>query len=752
MTRMKRYFHTHCLWVLILFLFGVSLAMGQDSPIKTGLPDAALDIEVIPQKIKDLEISIEKASRSQGDKLVQEFGIKPEDEEIRLSNLISLKTSYEKLAAAVEGIEGIEKENSEFQARYEHYRQNGMAKRPPYPLTFHDSLLAERFDLEKNGNTIDISMDLVRKSMEDDITELEAVNKSLRLHRELLDKAQEEEKSKIVWAIDMATLVQEYLKIRISARKTELKKMALEKELITQQMGMINEQEAFVRSNLQYDDEDLARQLANIDQLKESLHKEMGKNKADLNAAEIKWMAARQRFEKATQVKERDFSDANLKAREEWRKTYSVMLEIKEETLVMLDRQKAAWQQRYFLIKETLSPDQLSTLQKQTERIIGNINQSLQIQQTYLVSIQKKTGALQGLMQNEGIEPEIKRSLSSQIDALRLRLEKRLEHQSVILSTDQIEKRLFDQIKSVKGKLTVTDHVSGLKEKFREFWRIEIWVVDDRPVSLGKILVAFLILAVGFIVARFVLNVVRVRFLEKSQFKETTASAVHKMLSYAAYLLVVLFALRIVNIPLTAFAFLGGAVAIGVGFGAQNLINNFISGFMILGERPINIGDLIEVDGLLGKVEEIGARCTRVRTGENVHKLVPNSSFLERNITNWTLSDNTIRTKISLGVAYGSPVRIVEKLLVSAAKENSRVLKTPEPFVLFSEFGDNALVFELYFWVMIHLVLEKKQVESAIRFKIDELFNKEGIVIAFPQSDVHLDQKQPFAVQIIKPE
>jgi small-conductance mechanosensitive channel len=203
-----------------------------------------------------------------------------------------------------------------------------------------------------------------------------------------------------------------------------------------------------------------------------------------------------------------------------------------------------------------------------------------------------------------------------------------------------------------------------------------------------------------------------------------------------------------VNIPLTAFAFLGGAVAIGIGFGAQNLINNFISGFMILGERPINIGDLIEVDGVLGMVEEVGTRCTRVRTGENIHILVPNSTFLEQKITNWTLSNKKIRVNITVGVAYGSPVEQVRETLIRAAKEVPLVLASPEPFVLFSDFGDNALVFNLYFWVEISRVIQRRQIESDVRFKIDALFAQKGIVIAFPQRDVHLDTSTPLKITL----
>jgi small-conductance mechanosensitive channel len=154
------------------------------------------------------------------------------------------------------------------------------------------------------------------------------------------------------------------------------------------------------------------------------------------------------------------------------------------------------------------------------------------------------------------------------------------------------------------------------------------------------------------------------------------------------------------------------------------------------------------VDGVLGMVEEIGARCTRVRTGENIHILVPNSSFLEKNIINWTLSDKKIRANIVVGVAYGSPVRKVEELLIQAVNQVPRVLRRPDPFVLFDEFGDNALIFHVYFWVAIQRVIERRQIESDMRFKIDELFNKEGIVIAFPQRDVHIDTDRPIKISL----
>jgi small-conductance mechanosensitive channel len=356
--------------------------------------------------------------------------------------------------------------------------------------------------------------------------------------------------------------------------------------------------------------------------------------------------------------------------------------------------------------------------------------------------------SVEGRIGEERIPEAIQRHLSSQLDALGKQLDRGLKYQTIILAVDEVEKRLLDEIEKKLGQISIEDHLAGIKENIVDFWNIEIWSVDNKSVTLRKVATALIILAIGMIVAKFILAMIRSRFLLKSQFKDTTASAVHKILSYAAYLLVFLFALRMVNIPLTAFAFLGGAIAIGVGFGAQNLLNNFISGFMILGERPINIGDLIEIDGVVGMVEEIGARCTRVRTGENIHILVPNSAFLERNIINWTLSDKKIRTHITIGVSYGSPVKKVEQKLIEGVNQVQRVLKHPEPFVLFIDFGDNALIFNLYFWIAIKRVIERRQIESAVRFIIDEIFAEEGIIIAFPQRDVHLDTDKPLRITV----
>jgi potassium efflux system protein len=285
-------------------------------------------------------------------------------------------------------------------------------------------------------------------------------------------------------------------------------------------------------------------------------------------------------------------------------------------------------------------------------------------------------------------------------------------------------------------------------EEIYKVWSYQVWVIDGQVVSLGKVVVSIFIFVAGIFMASLVVRLLASRLARLAHLKESTASAFEKVLRYGIIVLIALFALRIVNIPLGAFAFLGGAIAIGVGFGAQNLINNFISGFILMTERPIRIGDLVEVDKVVGRVEEIGGRCTKVRTGENIHILVPNSKFLEKNITNWTLSDQQIRSKVSVGVIYGSPVRQVEELLLGAVRENPKVIQERESLVVFNDFGDNSLVFEVYFWINVPTILARRRIESNLRFRIDELFREAGIVIAFPQRDVHLFASKPIKVDL----
>ncbi len=278
----------------------------------------------------------------------------------------------------------------------------------------------------------------------------------------------------------------------------------------------------------------------------------------------------------------------------------------------------------------------------------------------------------------------------------------------------------------------------------------ELYVIDDQSITIKKIILALLILFVGLFLANLFSRFVANRILARTQLDESAKAAIHKVSFFILTIILVLYALHTVNIPLTILTLLGGAVAIGVGFGSQNLINNFISGFIIMFERPIKIDDIIEIDNIIGRVQHIGTRCTQIRTQSNLNILVPNSSFLEKNIINWTLSDDVVRCDVSVGVAYGSSTRDTVKALERAVEEHALILKKPEPIIVFKDFGDNALIFEVYFWIQLGKGrMVKVQIESNVRFLIEKHLREAGIVVAFPQRDVHLDTSKPLDMRII---
>ena len=287
-------------------------------------------------------------------------------------------------------------------------------------------------------------------------------------------------------------------------------------------------------------------------------------------------------------------------------------------------------------------------------------------------------------------------------------------------------------------------------ETLREFGSTVLYTFSSGvELTVARIAAVILLLVAGYLLSRLVGYLLR-RRLSKLDLRPDVVQLLSRVTFYAILAGVVLTALSLLNIPLTAFAFVSGAIAIGVGFGAQNIINNFISGWILMTERPIRIGDFIEMDDFNGVVERIGNRSTRIRRTDGVHMLVPNSQLLERTVINWTLIDREIRSTVRVGVAYGSDVRLTQELMQTAIEEHEATLRDPKPVVMFEDFGDNALIFDGFFWCEAGGERELRQVRSDIRFRIAELLDENDIVVAFPQRDVHLDATRPVPVQIVE--
>ena len=279
-------------------------------------------------------------------------------------------------------------------------------------------------------------------------------------------------------------------------------------------------------------------------------------------------------------------------------------------------------------------------------------------------------------------------------------------------------------------------------------WNYPLFTISSEiHITVGQSITVLVFVLVALKVGRF-LSGLLARRMERGNVDAQAVQVIQTMFYWVFLFLVLVTAMGMVNIPIAHLAVVSGALAVGIGFGAQNIINNLISSWILMSEKPVRIGDFIEIDQHTGVVERIGNRSTRIRRIDGVHVLVPNSQMLERVVVNWTLVDRRFRSSVRVGVAYGSPVEQVKELMLAAGLAEKEVLADPPPVVIFEDFGDSALEFDLFFWCDTSSGSELRAIRSGIRCNIDRLFREHGIAIAFPQQDVHLGTSTPLDVRV----
>ncbi|MGZ9066625.1 MAG: mechanosensitive ion channel domain-containing protein [Burkholderiales bacterium] len=301
------------------------------------------------------------------------------------------------------------------------------------------------------------------------------------------------------------------------------------------------------------------------------------------------------------------------------------------------------------------------------------------------------------------------------------------------------------------------------KSLAQDIWNYELLTIEDkvevggqtvtssRGITVGKSIGAILLFLIGLRLMIFLSARMERLLVRRFSVGEQQAKTLRRWANVLGVLALLMITLNLARIPLTVFAFAGGALAIGIGFGMQTLIKNLISGMIVLVERHVRVGDIIEVEGVTGRVTAVDIRSSTVRGFDGVESMIPNSSLLEQKVTNWTLTNAHLRRVLKVGVAYGSPVRTVERILEECAGRHAVVLKDPAPRVIFEDFGDSALVFALYFWIDLTPSTNALQVLSDLRFMIDKELREAEIVVAFPQRDIHLDTTHPIKIEVVSP-
>ncbi|PTX93576.1 hypothetical protein DB345_18435 [Spartobacteria bacterium LR76] len=362
-------------------------------------------------------------------------------------------------------------------------------------------------------------------------------------------------------------------------------------------------------------------------------------------------------------------------------------------------------------------------------------------------------------------DAELRKHQEARLDALRKRVTQLSELVPTVDSVIALQQQMISESRERLASQSIAEKAAlsaeNLGNLIKDAWNKELFVTTDKitdssgnvttrqhAVSLGKLLSALVWLILAFALSKVVSRTVCNRIQTRFSLDPVRVSALEKALFTAILAIAILTILNWLNIPLTAFAFMGGALAIGIGFGAQTLVNNFISGLILLAERRIKVGDTIEVDGHTGSVLNLGTRCSRILKGNGAEVLVPNSYLLEKNVVNWTLTHYRHSFDFAVGLSYGTDITKAVALLRQAVEDEPKVLKTPAPVVFFEEFGSQALIFRMAYWVDLRGT-DNRVVGSNIRTRIAQLCQEQNIQISAPNQDLRLHTPDAIRVRMI---
>jgi small-conductance mechanosensitive channel len=618
---------------------------------------------------------------------------------------------------------------------------------PPYGLADLDGL-QEALDAVTERRTRRLAASQVVKSELDAASaELQRLEEARRLAREALAAPAPGAELEVRRRLRLAELESRRAEVRRDVVARTLENSKRELTLVERDEAALRAALERVRAALRVEPEELRAALADVDTREGRLERELERARAESAERQSRLVRAQATLD-ATPPPAAALA-AEVSARRADAQVAALRVTLLEDQLARTKGERETWRERYQVLAGELGRREIRTLDARLTHLAEGLESARRIWSTGLDEMRSDA--------REARERSEKAAAERSETAPWREREARSFEEGVAAIEGHIEdlgrsRRLVARaVADVEDRLVLRGLgglVDGVTSKAAELWDRELAAVDDRPITIGKVVVALGLMALGYLGSRLLSRLVGRLMRRRSRAAEGGVKAVESLAFYLLLTLFVLLSLDYVNIPLTAFTLLGGALAVGVGFGSQNLMNNFMSGLILLTERPIQVGDIVEIDGTQGTVDRIGPRSTRIRTFDNIHLIVPNSAFLEKNVVNWTMSDNTVRAMVEVGVAYGSETREVTKLLRRVMDEHGQILEDPEPIVLFHEFGPSSLVFRAYFWVQMRDVTQRGRIASDVRYRIDRLFAEAGIAIAFPQHDVHLDTTRPLEVRL----
>jgi potassium efflux system protein len=713
-----------------------------ESKTPAAAPAAALDLATIEERRS--AVAAERATlEARGD------AEKAEDPGTsgQISRLERLERLYVRQSEALLRAQGQAELLAEADRQIAAGPQAGLGAEPPFPLALLDPLLDAQAAQRERRAALEAAVADAERSLAEARRGAEEREVARRAAREALGSASGEvEQAAAQRKLRVAELNSDIARERVVAEELALAASRTDVEILRRTDLALAARIAHVEAQLAPGEDELAEALAALERREFALRDEQGEAAQAVKAAERRLAAVQKRADADAQPAPALLAEVEARRLGLFgaqRRAAAI-----EEELERLGELRRLLTGRVRVLAGEVSRDEMRVWARELPTLDGDRQRDRRLLEARIADGERERAVLQARSAGSAEE---QRWVAEHLRELDAALALGREQLAGIAENDRASERLARALGVREGRASLADRAEDVVDAVAAAWSKELIAVEDNPITVGKVLTAILMLGIGILVSRAIARGLAALVRRRSTLDEGAVTAIQSLLSYALVALFFLFALRSVNIPLTAFTVAGGALAIGVGFGSQAVINNFVSGLILMVERPIKVGDLVVFDGASGRVERIGPRSTRIRTFDNVHLIVPNSKLLENNVVNWTLSDDVVRTRIHVGVAYGAPTREVQALLHELVAAQPDVLKHPEPVVLLEDFAADALQFQADFWLKLSPLVDQRVVRSNLRHDIDAAFRARGFTIAFPQRDIHLDAARPIPVRMVGP-
>ena len=695
------------------------------------------------------------------------LGILPQEILLRRSLYQRLVMVYEQQIHASAEFEALKSRKTELVREAQSW--TGFSEPRPYSILLTDSLReemqADRLKVKSGESALSV-LDQILEGNRQLLTQAE--EKIRRLNDQLEGVRDSADRLRLSWQRDQASLQSQVA--GATAASLDIERRLSEERLAQSRvhLGLLQRQLVVAEAGVTFTQADLDKALGRIEAEGRQLERELTNAEAQREAARRGFDAVRQ--ELARLPGSPDGGAPALARTSELVDLRRIELETADSSVTVLrvlveagNIERLLWEQRYAAYRS----HNVETL-RQAERGLEGFKRRVALWKDYYqqrldvassqVSLQE--ARLSKLDPGSDLAPLARERLASlrEHDQLLTRIVGRIQRAEGLVD------RWHEGLQNTAKQLPFTDRVRNLFFDAHGFlnrlWTFELFtsqdtiIVDGQPitgkrsVTVGKITMAILILLVGYWISGLVTKLVEPVIVKRLKIESNQAGLIRRWLRVVLVIALVLFSLTSVKIPLTVFAFAGGALAIGLGFGMQTMLKNFVSGIIILFERPFRVGDVVEVSGQRGTVTSIGLRASVLQLWNSTEALIPNSTLLESSLTNWTFSNRKVRFTVTVGVAYGSEPRRVIQILSDAAERHGLVEKDPKPQVLLTDFGESTLNFELRFWLDVSET-NSAQVSSDLRLMIAGELAQQGISIDYPQRDIHLHATPPLQVQVI---